>query len=47
VAIAPFPAAGTEPNGGSPTGEEVDMIVSVALMLTLVLLLMVIDRMRQ
>lgn len=28
-------------------GKEVDMIVSVALMLTLVLLLMVIDRMRQ
>lgn len=41
------PAAGTEPNGGSPVGKEESMNASIALMLALVLLLMVIDRMRR
>jgi hypothetical protein len=42
----PLPAVGTEPTGGSPTGRE-ETLSAIALLLTLVLLLMVVDRMRQ
>jgi hypothetical protein len=41
-----LPAVGTEPTGGSPTGKE-EAMSAIALLLTLVLLLMVVDRMRQ
>jgi len=42
-----LPAVGTEPTDGSPTGKEVAVEAAIAFTLTLVLLLTVVDRMRQ
>jgi hypothetical protein len=46
MAMSSLLAVGTEPNGGSPTGRR-HVIAATAFMLALVLLLTVIDRMRE